>query len=67
MSPIIKIQRASFYMHYEKKNVAKLLYIYIKNQTLCKKQNNLGSVFIHKNLDTLRYANFHDSLKLAFI
>ena len=34
-------------------------FLYTKIQTLSKKQDNLRSVFIYKNTDTLRYAIFH--------
>ena len=35
-------------------------FLYTKIQTLCKKQDNLRYVFIYKNLDTFRYASFHE-------
>ena len=42
-------------------------FLYKTFQTLCKKQDNLRSVFIYKKRDTLRYAVFHEIFKLAFI
>ena len=50
-----------------KTNALYVTLLYAKVQTLCKKEDNLRSVFIHKNPDTLRYAIFMKSLKLAFI
>ena len=41
--------------------------LYTKIQTLCKKQDNLRYVFIHKKPHTFRYAIFHDFFKLEFI
>ena len=41
--------------------------IYPKSRTLCKKQDNLCYVFIHKKPDTLCYAIFMTFLIFAFI
>ena len=43
------------------------LNLYTKIQKLCKKQDDLCYVFMHKNMDTLSYAIFTEILKLAFI
>ena len=55
-----------FYIQKEEK-IAKRLYIYTKSKTLFKQQDYLRYFFIHKKPDTLRYAVFHEILKLAFI
>ena len=44
--------------------IAKLLYIYIKSQTLFKKQDNFRYVFIDKNPDTLRYTIFQEIFEI---
>ena len=48
MTPIRQIQRTRFYIN-KKGNFSKRLYIYSKIQTLCKNQENLRHIFIHKN------------------
>ena len=63
MTPIGKRQRARF-IYTKSKKIAKCLYIYTKSQTLCKKQDNLRYVFVHKKQDTLLYAFFMNVLKL---
>ena len=44
----------------KRKQIAKHLHIYIQSDTLCKKQENVYYVFIHKNPETLGYENFHE-------
>ena len=51
---------------YTKSKKTKPLYIDKKADTL-QKEENLRYVFIHKKPDTLRYAIFHEIMKLAFI
>ena len=65
MTPISKRQHARFYI-YKKQKKCKT-FIYTKIQTLCKQQDNLCYVFIHKNSDTLHYAILMKFLELAFI
>ena len=62
--PITERQRARFYIYKKQKNV-KCLYIYTKIQTLCKNQDNLRYVFIHKKPDNLRYAIFNEIFEIG--
>ena len=41
------------------------VHIYTKIQTLCKKQDSLRYVFIHKKPDTIRYAIFHEVFEIG--
>ena len=47
-------------LYIQRAKKTKRLYVYTKIQTLCKKQDNLRYVFIHKKPSTLRYAIFHE-------
>ena len=53
------------FIHIKKAEKLRNIYIYTKIQTLCKKQENLRYVFIHKNPNTLRYAIFHDNFEIG--
>ena len=67
MTPISERQRVRFYIYTKsKKNCETFIYIYKKPDTL-QKSRQFALRFIHKNLDTLRYAIFTIFLKLAFI
>ena len=65
MTTISERQRAHFYIYKKQKN-AKRLYKYTKSQTLCKKQDNLCYVFIHKKQTLYVRQFFMKFLKLAF-
>ena len=64
MTPISKRKRARF-IYAKSKNIAKRLHLYTKSETLCKKQDNLRYVFIHKNTDTLCYMIFHEKFVMG--
>ena len=66
MTPISERQRAQFYIYIKQKNCKTFIYINKKSDTL-QKSRQFPLFFIHKNLDTLRYAIFMKILKLAFI
>ena len=60
MTPISKRQGAPLYIY-----IILNVYIYTKIQTLCKKQDNLRQVFVHKKPDTLVYAIFHEIFEIG--
>ena len=66
MTLIDNIQSAHFNILSKKQKNCKT-FIYIQEAGLFLKQFNLFYVFIHKKLNTLCYANFHEILKLTFI
>ena len=41
------------------------VFIYTKNNTLCKKQDNFRYVFTYKKHDTLRYAIFYEIFEVG--
>ena len=62
MTSMIERQRARFYIYKRQKKLQKE---YTKSQTLCKKQDNLRHVFIHKKPDTLRYTIFYEIFEIG--
>ena len=66
MTPISERQRANLYIYKNQKQIRNI-YIYTKRRTLCKRQDQLSYVFIHKNPDTLRYVMFMVYTQSGFI
>ena len=64
MNPIRKRKRARLLFTKSEKN-GERIYIYTKSYTLCKKQDNLRYVFVHKKPDTLRYAIFRENFEIG--
>ena len=52
------------YIYIKQKNC--VMFLYTKGQTICKKQDNWRYVFIHRELDSLRYAIFHEISEIGF-
>ena len=64
MKPISERRPPPIYI-YKKQKIYMRSYIYSKNQTLFKKQDNLRYVLFTKKPDTLHYAIFHEIFEIG--